>query len=92
MKFSKAFLGFIVLAATIFSAVKATRAEVLCDSPSMLDTRGPVRPNQHCWRVARTPAREMNIRGPWEEATGGACQAYSGLSKGRRVYWRECHE
>ena len=92
MKLSNILLGCIVLASTIFIAVKATRAEVVCDNPSSLDTRGPIRPNQHCRRIAGTPVQDTAIHGPWEAATGGACQAYSGLYRGGRVYWRKCLE
>jgi hypothetical protein len=67
-------------------------AEVICDSPSMLGKAGPISPNQHCRRVAGTPAYDSIVPGPWEAQTGGACRAYSGIYQERRVYWRKCSE
>jgi hypothetical protein len=92
MKLSRVLLMSIGLVATVFDTAKATRAEVVCDSPAMLDTVGPIRPNQHCWRIASAPPQDMTVPGPWEARTGGACRAYSGLLQGRRVYWRKCSE
>jgi hypothetical protein len=90
MKLSKVLLGCIVLATTSLASAKATRAEVVCDSAAMLDTVGPVRPNQHCWVIPGAPVSDMDIPGPWEAQTGGACRAFSALYQGRRVYWRKC--
>jgi hypothetical protein len=92
MKLSSVLVASMVLAGAIFTDAKASRAEVVCDSPSMLDTLGPIQPNRHCWRINGTPARDRTIPGPWEVRTGGGCQGYSGLYKRARVYWRECHE
>lgn len=92
MTSSRALAISIILFGGIFGAPMARAAEIVCDSPSMLDTLGPIRPNQHCRRVARTPASDREVPGPWVERTGGACRAYSGLYGGRRVYWRICRE
>jgi hypothetical protein len=96
MMTSRVLVTSVALAAAMLSGAQAARAageHIMCDSPEMLNILGPMRPNQHCRYVRRPPQADANfVPDGWMQQTGGACQAYSGIYEGKRVYWRICLE